>query len=227
MPTPPLAMPAAGPGALTFELKRVDRLSPSAGGRVASVASGWPLWYGRYTLGKGVGAKNSAEWRAFVDRLDGSGRYFLGRDYRRPYPLAYLDTQLAGLARAGGGAFDGSASSWSRAVDANGEPALNLTGLPANMILSLGDYVGFRWTTSGEERRALVRISAAAQASSGGVAALIVRPAVHLVVPSGAIAHFDNPACLMRSIPGETELGDVDRNGSITGVIAGLQDLRP
>lgn len=225
MPTFPLAMPGSGPGAMTFELKRVDRLSPQARGRVSSVASGWPLWYGRYSLGKSIGAKNSADWRALVDRLDGSARYFLGRDYRRPYPLAYLETQLAGLSRAGGGAFDGSASAWSRATSSEGEPQLVLAGLPANMALSLGDYVGFRWTTGGEDRRALVRVSAPAQATGEGWATLIVRPAVHLVVPPGAVAHFDNPACLMKLIPGETELGDVDRAGSIAGTVAGIQDL--
>ncbi|ATC34111.1 hypothetical protein CA606_18225 [Caulobacter vibrioides] len=225
MPTFPLAMPSKGPGAITFEPRRVDRLSPTSGARVSSVASGWPLWYGKYTLGKGLGAPGSDEWRAFVNRLDGPGRYFLGRDYRRPYPLAYLETQLAGLARAAGGAFDGAASTWSRATSSENEPQLVLSGLPANMVLSLGDYVGFRWTTGGEDRRALVRVQAAAQATGEGWAELIVRPAVHLIVPPGAVAHFDNPACLMKLIPGETELGDVDRSGSISGVVAGIQDL--
>jgi hypothetical protein len=223
----PLAMPDAGPGAMTFELKRVDFLSPNAGGRLNGVSAGVPLWYGRFTLGESLGPARSAIWSAFVDRLDGPGRYFLGRDYRRPYPLAYINTELAGLSRAGGGAFDGSASTWARATSAEGEPQLVLTGLPANMVLSERDYVGFKWTTGGEARRALVRIAVATQASAGGGVTLTIRPAIHTLVPVDAVAHFDKPACLMKLIPGETEIGDVNTRGSLSGVVAGLQDLQP
>lgn len=228
MTTFPLAMPAAGPGSMAFELKRVDFLSPAAGGRIQGVAAGVPLWLGRYTLGGALGARRSDEWRAFVDLLDGPSRYFLGRDYRRPFPLAYLDSQFAGLTRAGGGPFDGSATTWSQTLTSDKQPLLDLEGLPAGLVLSRGDYVGFRWTTGGEDRRHLVRLAEPAVADGSGVAAaLAVRPAVHTVVPSTAVAHLDNPACLMKLVPNETNLGEIDRRGSLSGVVVGLQDLQP
>jgi len=228
MTTYPLAMPAAGPGSISFEPKRVDFLSPQAKGRLQGVSAGVPLWLGRYTLGNSLGETRSDDWRAFVDLLDGPGRYFLGRDYRRPYPRAYLNTQLAGLTRAGGGAFDGSATSWSQTITADKQSLLQLNGLPAGLVLSKGDYVGFRWTTGGEDRRHLVRLAEAAVANGGGVVSgVAIRPAIHTVVPVGAIAHLDNPACLMKLVPNETNLGDVDRRGSLSGVVVGLQDLAP
>lgn len=221
-----LDMPEVGPSSITFEQRRVDLISPRAGGRVNSVSVGWPLWYGRYTLGRGLGPRRSDAWRAFVDRLDGSAGYFLGRDYRRPYPLAYLETGFEGVFRgAGSTPFDGAATTWSRATNVDGEPLVNLEGLPGAMPLNQGDYLGFKWTTGGYDRRALVRIVEGTEAANWGAATVVVRPAVHLIVPPGAIAHFDNPACLMKSIPGETSLGDIDRRGSIAGTVAGIQDL--
>ena len=228
MTTYPLEMPAAGPGAMTFELKRVDFLSPQASARVSGVSAGFPLWSARYDLGGSIGRIRSDAWRAFVDLLDGPGRYFLGRDYQRPFPLAYLQDGFAGLTRAGGGAFNGSATDWSQAITADNQPLLELQGLPAGLVLSVGDYVGFRWLAGGEDRRHLVRLAASAVASAAGVASnLEFRPAVHSVVPADAIAHLDRPACLMKLVPGETNLGARDRRGSLSGVVAGIQDLQP
>lgn len=224
--TYPLALPAAGASRQTFEPKRVDYLSPETGGRLGAMSAGVPLWYGKWTLGN-QGAARSDEWSAFVDALDGPARYFLGRDTARPYPLAYQDTQLQGLSRAGGGAFDGSATAWARASTADGQSLLELEGLPAGLVLSRRDYVGFRWETEGEDRRALVRLVAPAVAAGDGTVTLTVRPAVHTIVPAEAIAHLDEPACLMKLIPSETQLGDMDRRLSLSGTVAGLQDLQP
>lgn len=220
----PLALPAAGAARQTFELKRVDYLSPETGGRLGAMSGGVPLWYGRWTLGN-LGPVRSDEWSAFVDALEGPSRLFLGRDTARPFPLAYLDSQLEGLSRAGGGSFNGAATAWARASTADGQSLLELEGLPAGLVLSRRDYVGFRWETGGEDRRAMVRVVAPAVASGAGEVTLSVRPAVHAIVPEGAVAHFDEPACLMRLIPGETQLGDIDRRRSLSGTIAGLQDL--
>lgn len=226
MTTYPLPMPDAGPASLTFDPKRVDYISPKAGGRLNGVSAGVPLWYGRWELGGSMGPRRSDTWQAFVDMLDGPRRYFLGRDHHRPYPLAYMDTEMAGLVRASGGSFDGSASTWSQTITADEQPLLSLGGLPSGFVVSVGDYIGFRWQTGGEDRRHLVRAQQAAVAGSGGtIVGLVIRPAVHTVVPINAVAHFDEPACLMKLLPDETDLGSKDRRGSLSGVVAGIQDL--
>lgn len=222
----PRAMPAASPGKETFELKRADFLSPEAGGRLGAMSNGTPLWYARWTLGNG-GQLASSEWRAFVDSLQGPKRLFIGKDFGRPFPLAYQDSEFQGLVRAGGGAFDGAASTWSRSEAADGQVQLQLTGLPTGFAFSFGDYVGFRWTTGGQARRAMVRLYDAAVANGSGVAVLSIEPDVPEAVPVNAVAHLDEPGCLMRLIPSETQLGEKDRRLVVSGVVAGLQDILP
>ncbi|MES3152951.1 hypothetical protein [Sphingomonas faeni] len=221
----PLEQPEAGQAQQTFELQRVDFLSPEAGGRIGAVSAGNPLWVAAWQLGK-IGAAKSDLWRAWLLRMRGSQRSFLGRDIARPFPLAYVGG-FAGMTRAGGGAFGGAASTWSQVIDGDGSAQLTLTGLPSGFQGSVGDYVGFRWGV-GDARRALVRLVLPASANAGGTATFIVEPPVPtLVVPASAIAHLDRPACVMKLLPGESELGPIDRRLSVmSGKISAVQDLR-
>jgi hypothetical protein len=222
----PLEQPPASAAQQSFELQRVDFISPEAGGRVGAVSAGNPLWAATWQIGK-IGALRSDEWRAFMLRLRGSQRTFLARDIARPFPLAYLGG-FGGMSRAGGGAFSGAAVSWSQAISTDGDAILTLSGLPASMAFAVGDYVGFRWG-DGDGRRTLARVVVPAVASTGGVAALTVEPPVPtLVVPAGAVAHLDRPACVMRLVPGQSDLGPIDRRLAVTGgKISAVQDLRP
>ncbi len=222
----PLEQPETGQAQQTFELQRVDFLSPEAGGRIGAVSAGNPLWVAAWQLGK-IGAVKSDLWRAWLLRMRGSQRSFLGRDIARPFPLAHMGG-FGGMTRAGGGAFDGAASAWSQAIDGDGSAQLTLSGLPSGLQGSVGDYVGFRWGV-GDARRALVRLVLPATANAGGTATFIVEPPVPtLVVPANAIAHLDRPACVMKLLPGQSELGPIDRRLSVmSGKISAVQDLRP
>ena len=133
------------------------------------------------------------------------------------------------MARPAGTAFDGAATSWS--VDAT-RTLLTLNGLPKNLRLSIGDYVGFSWTTSGAQRRALVRALEAKTADSSGViSAMQVTPAVPggaaTVVPGSATAYLNEPTCIMRLDPRQTSIGKMD--GLMRGDlrVVAMQDLRP
>ena len=218
----PLALPSAGFDSNRFEPRRMDFLAPEMSGRVGAMGGGWPLWEAEYQLG-GMTEETADEITAFKDALRGPQRLFYGRDLKRPFPRAYPDG-FAGMARAGGGSFAaGTASTWS----VNGaRDVLTLTGLPANFVISKRDYVGFSWTTGGQQRRHLVRAVEAVQANGSGVAVVTVEPAVHAVVPSGATAVLANPDCLMRLTP-ETRLGAVDLTGSVSGVIQAVQVILP
>lgn len=223
----PRSMPALGPARQVFEPQRVDYETATSGGRSYGVAAGLPRWRAEWTLANALTDVQSDEWRAFVASLKGAGREFYGRDVERPYPRAYR-TGFGGLTRAGGGTFDGTATSWSQTIASDGQCLLTLNGLPASFQISMGDYVAFRWTTSSQPRRALVRALEAGTANGSGVlASLSVEPAIPSVVPGGAVAFLDNPECVMRLVTGETELSAMDRRRAVGGKIVALQVLLP
>ena len=217
----PRVMPMGGVDSQSFELARADYLSPVLDGRLGSVSAGFPLWRMSLTLANTT-ADETDEWRAWLDGQRGSQRLFLGRDLSRPYPKAHI-AGFGGMTRAGGGTFDGSATSWS-INDNRDVPAF--TGLPAAFSLGLRDAIGFRWTTGGGARRALVRVIESATANiSGVIPALTVEPALPGLVPANAVAFFDNPDCLMRLVPGETALGEIDTLHCGGGSVVALQEL--
>jgi hypothetical protein len=224
----PRPMPATGAGQQLFEPKGVDFETAETGGAAFGISAGLPRWTAQWTLANGLGRADSDEWEAFIASLKGSQRSFLGKDYRRPFPKLYLDG-FGGLSRAGGGAFDGSLTSWSQTIATDGQALLTLNGLPAGFTLSLGDYLDFRWTTLATPRRALVRMLEPATSNGAGViSGISVEPAVPvLVVPPAAVAHLDDPACVMRLLP-DTRISPVGRRQVIAGsLIVARQDLRP
>lgn len=225
----PRAMPDSGPADQYFEPNDVNLESAVTGGALYGVAIGEKRWRSEWTLGQGIGEALSEEWRAFIGSLNGSNRSFLGRDYRKPYPRLYLGG-FAGLTRAGGGVFDGSLTSWSQTIATDGQALATLHGLPAAFRISRGDLMDFRWTTLGVGRRHLVRFLEDATADGSGViTAISVDPPIHVrVVPGGAVAHLDQPCCVMRMITASSSIAAVQRRGVVAGtkLVAG-QDLRP
>jgi len=217
----PIAMPV-GVATEYFEPERVDAISPTNDGAVSGVTLGFPLWRARWGLGKSISRATSEEWRAFVALLRGQQKTFLGFDQGRPLPLAYPDG-FEGLSRFGGGAFDGSATSWSVNADRD-EPTLS--GFPPGFVISVGDYIMWRWTTGGEARRALCRAVLPSVANSGGVIAVRVEPPLPTLTPSFAVADVNRPTCIMKRVTEDGSLGDKDRSLKVSGTIAAIQDLR-
>jgi hypothetical protein len=223
----PLAMPASGPARQVFEPMQVNYSSPAAGGRTYAVAAGPARWRGDWTLGTALQGTLSDQWRAFVAALKGASREFLAHDFERPFPRIY-PTGFGAMTRAGGGSFDGSATSWSQSIAADGQCLLTLNGMPAALQLSAGDYVDFRWTTSGAARRSLVRLLEAATASGAGVISSVsVEPAIPSVTSGSAVAHLDNPACVMKLDIDQTEITAMDRRRVAGGRIVGVQVILP
>lgn len=217
----PRAMPTLGAASQSFEPLRNDFLSPENGGRLGALTAGFPLWRGEWVLGKGINEAKADVWLAWLRAQRGPMNLFFGQDYRRPFPMAY-PKGFAGLVRAvGGAAFDGSATSWS--INGTGD-VLTLNGLPAGLAFSVCDYVDFRWTTGGVARRSLVSCVEPVTASGGGVATFAVEPPVPTITPGGAVAHLDNPSCLMR-LTTDTQVDLMDRR-KVPGLrVVALQDL--
>lgn len=216
----PRAMPTGGVDSQSFDLARVDYLSPTADGGGGGVTAGWPLWRMTLTLNN-TDVDETEEWRAWILAQRGSQRLFFGRDLTRPFPKAYPGG-FAGLTRAGGGAFDGSAATWSVNADRD---VITLTGLPAGFILSWNDGLGFKWTTGGAARRSLVRCVEPVVANGSGVAALTVEPPLPTVTSNAAVAYLNQPDCLMRLVPGETQIGEIDTLHTAGGSVTAIQRL--
>ena len=234
-----LEMPERGIATQQFEIERMDALAPERGGRLGGISLGAPLWRARWTLSRSLRRDMSDEWRAWFLRLRGSQRAFLAVDRDRLFPRA-CPQGFSTMTKTDGTPFTGAAASWSQTIDADGEATLALTGLPAGLVLGRGDYVGFRWDAAGSpvgtfDRRALVRCveSVPVRVAGDGTVSLLVEMPVPAdtypggVVPAAAEAHLDRPACLMRMVPNEGELGALDRRQKISGgTVSALQDLR-
>lgn len=223
----------AGIARVRFEIQRIDFAAPEASGRQGGVQAGFPLWLARFELDR-IDRDSSDLWQAFFDRMRGRIRRFYGFDPTRRFPRSRR-FGFTGLVRAGTATpFTGGATSWSQSVNADGDALLTLNGLPAGLELSAGDYIGFKWDAAGSsagtfDRRTIARAVLPATANGSGVAVVTIEPPIDTaLVPTGAIAHLDNPMCVMQLIPEDSELGPVGagyiRGG---GGIAAIQDLRP
>lgn len=221
----PRPLPASGAGQQLFDIQRVDFQSPEAGGRVGGVQAGFPLWIATWTLAR-LPRALSDEWHAWLRSMRGAQKRFLGRDFARTYPRAY-PSGFGGMTRAGGGAFAGAATSWSQAIDSAGNALLTLNGLPAGFVLSHTDLIGFQWSTG--SRRTIASVVEPANANGAGTVTVGIEPPIpSLIVPAGAVAHFDAPACVMGLVTGDTKVAPIDRRLVITGTtVAAVQDLRP
>lgn len=226
----PLEMPTDFYAQVQFELQRVDYAAPEAAGRVAGVQAGFPLWSATWTIDV-VGPDELDAMRAFMLQIRGATRRFLGRDLLRLYPKLYKGG-FAGLNRAGGGAFDGTATSWSEAINADGDSAVTLENLPAGLVLSQGDYIGFSYVATesavaGLTWHASVRIVTGGTADAEGNVTVTSEPPVPSAVPAGATAYLNEPACVMTLVTDSSSLPAIGRGGVAQGgQFVGIQDIR-
>lgn len=222
----PVEMPDMYVALQSFELQRVDYGAPEASGRIGGVQAGFPLWSASYTLGR-MPDDNSDEWRAWLSGIRGATRRFIGRDIARQLPKAYLDSGLPV-------GFSGAAVDWTETINADGDSELDLElgASGAGLVLSPGDYIDFRWAAtetsiSGLPWRALVRVVEGGTADGAGDVTVVVEPPVPSAVPDTAVAHLDEPGCIMALILDQTSLEPVDRLYSVLGgTIAAIQDIR-
>lgn len=230
----PLPMPdmPAGIARVRLDIQRVDYAAPEASGRQGGVQAGWPLWAATYELER-VDRDSAELWTAFIDRLRGRQRLFLGTDTARPFPRS-RPQGFAGMTKPGGAPFTGAATAWAQNIDADGNAAIALTGLPANFVLSTGDYIGWKWDGAGAVpgtygRRTMARVVVGAVASGAGAITVTAEPPIDTrVVPVGALAHLDRPCCLMRQNVDKSSIGMIGTGSSLSGgTLVAEQDLRP
>jgi hypothetical protein len=203
-------MPTRGFGDIEFELVHAVAVTPEQGGRLVSVELGEARWRMKVRTAT-MDMTRLGEWRAFLASLKGAGRTFLGLDVSRRYPVTY-STGFAGLNRAGGGSFDGTATSWS--VNSTRDE-ITLNGLPASFRLRPGDMVGLSWSSGA--KRTLHRVLEDVTGNGSGVGTWQVEPGVPTWAPGGATATLDQPSAVMRVQPGSVSIGvSMMRSGAVS-----------
>lgn len=228
---PPITPPTSGAAQQVFEILRVDAMAAEASGRIGGVQQGFPLWTHNWTIGN-CGPTRTDAWRAFVSLARGGMRRYLAYDLGRPYPKQYLTVGFAGMTRAGGGSFDGTATSWSETINGDDDSQVTLHGLPDGFVMGQGDYIGFQYTATedgfaGLTWHAMVRVVEAGTADGSGVLDVICEPPIPFAVPGGAVAYLDHPKCVMALDVSKSSLGPIDRSlGMRSGSIVGVQDIR-
>jgi hypothetical protein len=227
----PITPPTSGAAGQTFEIFRQDAQAPEASGRIGGVQVGFPLFKLTWQLGN-IGPDRTDAWQAFVDQMRGATRRFLAWDLRRPYPKAYVRTGFAGMTRAGGGSFDGTATSWSETITADADSQVTLHGLPEDFELSPGDYVGFSYDATedgfaGLPWHCMVRVVEGGSADASGNLTVTSEPPIPAAVPGDAIAYFHQAKCVMALVTDQSKLNGVDRTlGARGGQIVAVQDIR-
>lgn len=200
----PRALPSCAANSSNFVLDRQEVIGGEAGGRVISNELGPAHWRLKFQR-KPSKRVDFDLWDAWTTSLRGAGKLFFGRDMRRgKWPRAYRNTGFTDLVRAGGGAFDGTATS----IDLADNFVPQLNGLPAGFIVSINDYVGFSWGSN--NARTLHKFVEAGVANGSGELALQLEPEIPHFVPEDAVATFAAPTCLMLLAPGTLDVSDDD-----------------
>ena len=126
----------------------------------------------------------------------------------------------------------GAAGGWSQTINAEGDAVLTLDDVPSGLKLGWGDYIGFKWDSADADegdadRRFLVAVTGGGQADADGTISVVVEPSVHDVVPAGAVAHLDNPMCLMKLMDDTKMPRIIISHAEAGGVISAVQVTLP
>lgn len=206
----------AGMTQCAFRLDYQQEQDPSGDGDPLVRDIGPTLWRAEYRTSI-LQPDKMGEMEAWMDSLENGGQTFLGYDFRRPYPLAYLNG-FAGMTRAIGGSFDGTCTLGTVAGDNKSVP---LSGLPAGFVFSPFDSFAF---ANDDGSIALHRIMSAVTGNGGGVT-VEVRPHVRTGWSNGATVKLVKPACLMKLVP-DSYSPDQQARGKGTISFKAVQTLR-
>lgn len=196
--TYPRVLPAGfGLRSQDFELVRFESVNtlegiPSDAAPLQGMEIANPRWRGQFTT-QALDRNGRALFRAWHRSLKGVMKTFLGYDFDRPFPGNYKNG-FAGINRAGGGAFDGTAD-----VTALTASTIALATLPAAFALKAGDYIGL---TEGTKRALHSILEDITANGSGAVTVTVEPPVLTNIFTAAAVANFDKPTAEMIVVPG-------------------------
>ncbi|TPJ83840.1 hypothetical protein FJ422_16335 [Mesorhizobium sp. B2-6-3] len=173
-------------------IRSSDRME---GRRTEGVRLPTGYWTASYTPGF-LFPRDMGKMDAFMMCAGDDGEFFRGYDVFRPRPIL-MDTgaPLSGV-RAGGGAFDGTATLHA-ITDSR---TIVVYGLPAGFQFSEGDYVELRQDS---QTSSLHRIRLPATANGAGQVTLSIKYGLDTQnFTTAAVVRFEKPSCLMQIDPG-------------------------
>lgn len=170
--------------------RSVDRME---GRKTEGVRLGQAYWTATFTPGR-LRFIDYGKMDAFMMQAGDSGEVFRAYDVFRPRPMLHDNNLPLSGNRAGGGAFDGTAT-LANIIDAL---TISVSGLPAGFMFSIGDYVELRKGAASS----LHRIKSPAVASGVGMVTLSIMYALDLQnFDVTAQVRFEKPSCLMQIVP--------------------------
>lgn len=144
-----------------FYVKSPMNVSRTAGGTPLRSSIGEPVWRGSFQVMPTNDRSKAARIQALLSVLDRAGSSFLVYDPAKPYPAADPD-----------GSILGASTPSLRALDASDARLISLKGLPANYVLTAGDYIGFTFTLDSVLRYSLHQVVSDETAEANGETAL-------------------------------------------------------
>ncbi|TPL06690.1 hypothetical protein [Mesorhizobium sp. B2-4-11] len=191
----PINLPAVEWTECSFDPMRPRATDRMEGRRTEGQSVGTPWWTANYKPGW-LEPANIGLLDAFMMQAGDDGETFLGYDVFRPRPIL-MDTgaPLSGT-KAGGGAFNGTATLNS----ITNSRTVVIGGLPAGFQFSPGDYIEFRMTAL---MRSLHRIMAPATANGSGIVTLSIKYGLDTQnFTTSSVVNFEKASCVMQIDPG-------------------------
>lgn len=188
-----------------FEPVYTQVRAPTRGGLVQVANVGADLWSARYETVPLREAEAEA-WKAWLHSLRGGARLFKMWHPLRRYALAYPGG-YAGLDRAGGGAFDGTAN-----LDAIGvaRDTVTIDTLPQSFVLTVGDLISI---PLGVGHRTLHRVVEGGTSGVGGSVTVTVEPTVPLGATTDSTVDLEKAWCYgvldPRTVSGPWQVGRI------------------
>lgn len=166
-----------------FDLTSLQEFSRQASGVTRGKDLGPALWFASYTTSR-LDFRQTVDFEAILNSLDGVTNPFYAYDLRRPYPAAYPDGDFVDSGKIKE-LFDDKRS-------------LRLKELPAGFQITRGDYLAFDYGDSRALHQAMETIQAN---GSGDTAAFEVRPHIRDGASVGAAVIFKKASGLFTLEP--------------------------
>lgn len=171
-----------------FSLSEAREVNITGGGNVIDANLGTRLWRASVRLAPALHA-DAQDVEALVELLKSGGSSFLAYDIRRQYPRSDPT-----------GTILGASATLLNAVSSDNRE-IRISGLPANYVMSRGDYVAFDYSAGA--RRALHKVVQGVTASAGGLTPVMeVVPPVRPGFTIGGAVSLARPAMRAKIVPG-------------------------
>lgn len=195
-----------------FDIQRNDELSGDGSGDMWQAELADPLWRAVVSLGKGLHQELKVV-AARIRALEGAKHSFLLVDPLSPYPANDPNGLILGSAAV--------------TIRASGNRYLaQLTGLPANYILTEGDKMQIVYGPQNAPCYAFVEVSENMQASGTGIADVKVFPRLPMTLSAGTAVKLQRPACAMIIQPTTHKSGTARRSVTDGAGFTALQKKR-